>query len=148
MSIEMAIGTQEGGTAMPQVAIDFLRAWEEAHKAAVTEPVREKAAYLLHSVGPRIGAAAIGLSDARQLKRWAAEDGREPREHDVAARLDALYWIVRAVTECYSAGVASRFLRSANPQLDDEAPLVVLGSAEDSEAVRRVLVSARAFLEG
>jgi hypothetical protein len=133
---------------MPQVEVDFLRTWEEAHKASVTEPVRQKAAYLLQTVGPRIAAAAIGLSNARQLKRWATEDGREPREHHVGARLDALYWIVRAVTDCYSEGVAARFLRSANPQLDDDAPLIVLGSAEDPESIRRVLVSARAFLEG
>lgn len=133
---------------MPQVALDFLKVWEEAHKASVTEPVREKAAYLLQTVGPRIAAAAIGLSDARQLKRWASEDGMEPREHHVGARLDALYWIVRAVADCYSAAVAARLLRSANPQLDDEAPLVVLGSAEDPQEIRRVLVSARAFLEG
>jgi hypothetical protein len=133
---------------MPQLGVDFVKAWEEAHKASVTEPVREKATYLLRTVGPRIAAAAIGLSDARQLKRWAAEDGREPRQHHVAARLDALYWVVRAVADGYSAGVAARFLRSANPQLDDEAPLVVLASGEDQEAIRRVLVSARAFLEG
>jgi hypothetical protein len=132
---------------MPQVAIDFTRAWEEAHKASVTEPVREKAAYLLRTVGPRIAVAALGLSDARQLKRWAAEDV-EPREHDVAARLDALYWVVRAISSCYSPAVAARFLRSANPQLDDQAPLMVLRSAADPDAIRRVLVATRAFLEG
>jgi len=133
---------------MPQVAIDFTRVWEEAHKASVTEPASEKAAYLLRTVGPRIAAAALDLSDARQLKRWAASDDLEPREHDVAARLDALYWIVRAIVGCYSAAVAARFLRSANPQLDDQAPLLVLRSAAEADALRRVLVATRAFLEG
>lgn len=132
---------------MSQVAIDFTRVWEDAHKASVTDPVHEKAAYLLRTVGPRIAAAALGLSDARQLKRWAATGDKEPREHDVAARLDALYWIVQAIMGCYSAAVAARFLRSANPQLDDEAPLIVLGAAE-TDAIRQVLVATRAFLEG
>lgn len=132
---------------MSQVAIDFVRVWEEAHKASVTDDTRAKATYLLSSVGPRIATAALGLSDARQLKRWAAE-AIDPREHDVAARLDALYWVVRAVVGCYSAAVAARFLRSANPQLDDEAPLTALRSSSDPEAIRRVLVATRAFLEG
>lgn len=130
-----------------QVALDFTRVWEEAHKASVTDPVRDKAAYLLGSVGPRIATAALGLSDARQLERWASEN-LEPREHDVAARLDALYWIVRAIIGCYTDAVAARFLRSSNPQLDDEAPLMVLRSASEPDAIRRVLVATRAFLEG
>lgn len=133
---------------MPQVAIDFARVWEEAHKASVTEPTRGKAAYLLRTVGPRIAAASLGLSDARQLKRWAGSDDLEPREQHVAARLDALHWIVRAIDNCYSPRVAARFMRSANPQLDDQAPLLVLRSAADADAIRRVLVATRAFLEG
>lgn len=133
---------------MPFVAVDFTRVWGEAHKASVTESVRVKAAYLLETVGPRIAAAALGLADARQMKRWALEEELEPREHDVAARLDALYWVVRAIAGCYSPAVAARFLRSANPQLDDDAPLVALASAEDPEGIRRVIVSTRAFLEG
>lgn len=132
---------------MPKVAVDFARNWEEAHRASVTDTVREKAMYLLKTVGPRITAASLGLSDTRQLKRWAADEHAEPREQNVATRLDALYWVVRAIVGPYSAPVAARFLRSANPQLDDEAPLIVLRSAEDPEAIRRVLASTRAFLE-
>jgi hypothetical protein len=126
---------------------DVSAAWEMAHKESVTTPTQVKATYLLESVGPRIAAAASGLSDARQLKRWANE-GDEPRELMVAQRLDALFWIVRAVETVYSAAVAARFLRSSNPQLGDEAPLVVLASATDGEGIRRVLTATRAFLEG
>lgn len=133
---------------MPTVAVDFARVWEEAHRASVTDSVRAKASYLLETIGPRIASAALGLADARQLKRWASEEELEPREHEVAARLDALYWVVRAVTGCYSPAVAARFLRSANPQLDDEAPLIVLAATQDPDGIRRVIVSTRAFLEG
>lgn len=129
------------------VATDFAKVWEEAYKDSVTQPAATKAVYLLETIGPRIAAAAVGLADARQLKSWATKD-LEPREHDVAERLDALYWVVRAIVGCYSEAVAARFLRSSNPQLDDDAPLVVLAAAKDSDEIRRVLTSTRAFLEG
>ena len=132
---------------MASVALDVVKVWEDAHKESVTEPVPAKASYLLETVGSRIAAAAVGLADARQMRRWAMGEN-EPREHDVAARLDALYWIVRAVAGCYSPAVAARFLRSANPQLDDEAPLLVLAAADDQDTIQRVLAGTRAFLEG
>jgi len=122
-------------------------AWDRAHKDTVNDPAPQKARYLLESIGPRIASAALGLADARQLKRWSAE-AAEPREHAVELRLDALYWIVRAIAPNYSAAVAARFLRSANPQLGDEAPLVVLARADTEQSVGRVLAAARAFLEG
>lgn len=123
-------------------------AWELAHKDVVNEPPATKARYLLETIGPRIASAALGLADARQLKRWAGSDDTSPREHSVELRLDAAYWIVRALTPVYSPAVAARFLRSANPQLGDEAPLVVLARASDERAVGTVLAAARAFLEG
>lgn len=132
----------------PLSAPDFVSAWDEAHKAAVRESAQVKAAILLETVGPRITAAALGLADARQVKRWAADATVEPREHAVGLRLDALFWIVRAVTTVYAPAVAARFLRSANPQLHDEAPLVALRNADDEPAVNRVLAATRAFLEG
>ncbi len=122
-------------------------AWERAYKDVVNETAASKAGYLLGTVGPRITSAALGLADARQVKRWAAEQ-LEPREHAVSLRLDCLYWVVRALEPVYSAAVAARFLRSANPQLGDEAPLVVLARAEDEPAIGPVLAAARAFLEG
>ncbi len=130
-------------------AIDFLGIWEEAHKDCVTTSEQEKAAYLLGTIGPRIAAAALGLSDARQLKSWAREQGGGgPREAIVAKRLDVLFQATRAISNAYSAAVAARFLRSANPQLDDLAPLEVLGDARDDDGLRQVLVATRAFLEG
>ena len=132
----------------PVSAPGFVSAWEGAHKAAVREPAQVKAVLLLETVGPRITAAALGLADARQVKRWAADGTVEPREHAVAVRLDALFWIVRAISAVYTPAVAARFLRSANPQLDDEAPLVALREADDERSVNRVLAATRAFLEG
>src|SRR5262249_37906502 len=123
--------------------------WTDAHRESVKLAVPEKAAYLLDSIGPRLAAAALGLSDARQIKRWAtSDDDIEPREQLVAQRLDALYWIVRAVGTVYSSAVAARFIRSANPQLDDAAPLVALADSEEPTEITRVVAATRAFLEG
>jgi len=132
----------------PTQAPDFVGQWDEAYKASVTQGPQVKAAYLLEHVGPRITAASLGLADARQVKRWATDPDTGPREHAVGMRLDALFRIVLAITPVYSAAVAARFLRSANPQLDDEAPLVALAAAGDARAVNRVVAATRAFLEG
>jgi len=142
----MALETT-GGATVSIIRAPISEAWERAHKDVVNDPAAQKAGYLLESIGPRITTAALGLADARQVKRWAAENG-EPREHAVALRLDAVYWVVRALAPVYSSAVAARFLRSANPQLGDEAPLVVLARAEDEKAIGLVLAAARAFLEG
>ncbi len=132
-------------TATPDIAFT----WNDAHQESMKLSVPEKAGFLLSSVGPRIAAASLGLADARQVKRWAAsEETIEPREYLVAERLDALYWIVRAVTEIYSTAVAARFIRSSNPQLHDAAPLVALADAGDERAISRVVAATRAFLEG
>jgi hypothetical protein len=72
----------------------------------------------------------------------------EPREHDVVSRLTVLYRVVRAIESIYSPAVAAADLRSSNPQLDDEAPLVVLATQPVDEAEQAMLAAARAFLEG
>jgi hypothetical protein len=130
-------------------AIDFTGIWEAAHKASVTTPEPEKAAYLLETIGPRIAAAALGMSDARPVKAWArGSDTGGPREAMVTKRLEVLYRITRAISDAYTPGVASRFLRSANPQLDDNAPLLALAEAKSDKDLREVLVATRALLEG
>jgi hypothetical protein len=59
-----------------------------------------------------------------------------------------LYRVVRALETIYSPAVAAAFLRSSNPQLDDEAPLVVLAGQPVDLAERSVLAAVKAFLEG
>lgn len=123
-------------------------AWERAYKEALTIPAWQHAQWLLESIGPRFTAASIGVRDARTVRRWRDERA-EPRDHQEQARLQLLFRIVYAITLVYGrASVATSFLRSANPQLDDQAPLVLLAS-EPVEAMQRPLLAAtRAFLEG
>lgn len=123
-------------------------AWERAYKEALTTPAWHHAQWLLDEIGPRFTAASIGVSDARTVRRWR-DERVEPRDHEEQARLQLLFRIVYAITLVYGrASVATSFLRSANPQLDDEAPLVLLASEAVDSVQRRLLAATRAFLEG
>ncbi|MDT4894207.1 MAG: hypothetical protein QOE97_3242 [Pseudonocardiales bacterium] len=122
-------------------------AWERAYKASVTTSPAEQAGWLLEHLGPRFTAAGVGVSDARTVRRWR-DAGVAPRDHAEEGRLRLLFRIGQAIHLAYGDRVAASFLRSANPQLDDEAPLVVLAANDPDEAQKPVLAALRAFLEG
>lgn len=132
---------------LPPNPIPAADAWEQAYKESVVQSLSDQSRFLLETVGPRVTAAALGLRDARQVRRWSDEGG-EPREQVVSARLPVLFRITFALAAVYGGAAAALFLRSANPQLDDEAPLLVLRASEGDEGHRAVLAAARAFLEG
>jgi hypothetical protein len=122
-------------------------AWEQAFKHSVTAPASEQVGYLLDHIGPRFTAASLGISDARTLRRWRDEQA-EPRDHVEALRLQLLFRMVYAIVSVYGKGtIAAGFLRSANPQLDDEAPLIILADG-GPETQKPLLAALRAFLEG
>jgi hypothetical protein len=122
-------------------------AWEAAYKEALTLEPWEQARFLTSTIGSRFTTAGLGLKSARVVRRWI-EEGSAPREHDVTARLNVLFRVTRAIAEIYSPTVATAFWRSANPQLDDESPIVVLADGAPSDVQRPILAAARAFLEG
>lgn len=127
--------------------VDIGEVWEKAYKRALTTTPREQAEYLLRTVGPRIAAASLGLADARQVKAWAREESG-PREHAVAGRLSLLYRVTFAIAETEGGNVAALFLRSSNPQLNDEIPLMVLREGDPDRVQGRLLAATRAFVEG
>jgi hypothetical protein len=122
-------------------------AWEAAYKDSLVLSACEQTAYLLDTVGARFTTAAVGLHDARTVRRWRDEQ-IEPREHDVAGRLRVLYRLTRSVADVYSPAVATAFLRSANPQLEDTSPLMLLRDGDPDDVQKPLLAAARAFLEG
>jgi hypothetical protein len=142
---EMTVRHDE--TTTPQAPATADDAWDRAYKASVTTTPAEQARWLLEHLGARFAAAGIGVSDARTIRRWR-DDGVEPRDHAEAGRLRLLYRIGQAIHPVYGDQVAASFLRSANPQLDDEAPLVVMATSDPDEAQKLVLAAVRAFLEG
>ncbi|MDT4933427.1 MAG: hypothetical protein QOK11_1319 [Pseudonocardiales bacterium] len=96
--------------------------WDRAYKQALTTPAWRQAGWLLDTIGPRFTAAGVGGTDAPTLRRWR-DDHTEPRDHSEQARLQLLFRLAYAITLVYGTGsVATSFLRSANPQLDDQAP--------------------------
>ena len=123
-------------------------AWELAYKESVTREPWDQVSYLLDHLGPRFTTASLGVTDARTVKRWRDERA-EPRDRTAAARLQLLFRIVYAIVETYGRpSVAAGFLRSANPQLDDEAPMLLLADSDPVEVQRPLLAAVRAFLEG
>lgn len=122
-------------------------AWEAAYKDSLVLPAWEQTRYLLDAIGARFTTAALGLQDARTVRRWR-DDRVAPREHDVAGRLVILYRVTRSISDVYTPAVATAFLRSANPQLEDTSPLMLLRDGDPDDVQKAVLAAARAFLEG
>lgn len=120
---------------------------EAAHKASNIDSTATKATFLLDALGPRVMAAALGLSDARPLYGW--REGIEPKTDDHRERLRILYRVGHEISAAYGPRVLGGFLRSSNPQLGDRAPLVVLAKGKPTEELENELLGAtRAFLEG
>lgn len=127
--------------------LDIADAVERARKDGIVRPPAEQASRLLETIGPRVATVGIGKADARPLKSWAS-GAVEPREHADLDRLRLLFTVTEAIMNVYDrSSVVVAFLRSANPQLDDESPLRVIASGEDSSEAT-VLAALRAFLEG
>jgi uncharacterized protein (DUF2384 family) len=118
---------------------------ESAYKRSAVAPAHEAARELIDTVGVRVAAAAVGLKDGRTIRGWAR--GTEPRDQVEAARLRLLHRIVLAITDVYERpAVATAFLTSASPALDDEAPLVVLAEQPLTESEKPLLAALRGFL--
>jgi plasmid stabilization system protein ParE len=111
------------------------------HEAA-TRSVPEIAAYLQNTVGQRVAAAIAGLVDARQIGRYAAAGGPEPREA-VERRLREGFKVVRMLADAYDAKTAKAWLFGINSRLDDQAPIEILGQADDTATFASVVRAAR-----
>lgn len=128
------------------------KALRDASALVARQDPAEHAQYLLRTIGPRYATVGLGLADARQLKAWAAGENH-PREHAVAERLQLLAQVVHAITALYppkgdgAANVAAAFLRGANPDLEDHAPLLVIANSSSPATQGDVLRALRAFLE-
>jgi hypothetical protein len=120
---------------------------EAAYKASLTADLTEQTIFLLDHIGPRITAAALGLKDARPLKAWKTGD-TGPKSAAVAERLRILFRMAYAIVGVYGVRTASAFLRSANPQLDNESPVVLLRVDDPAQVEAKLLWAMRAFLEG
>jgi hypothetical protein len=109
---------------------------------AATRSIRDIAAYLQETVGQRIAAAIAGLSDAKQIGRYAKEGG--PHPHEITERrLREGYKVVRMLTDTYDEKTARAWLFGTNTRLDDNAPIEVLGAASETAEFAMVVRAAR-----
>jgi hypothetical protein len=115
---------------------------ERLDHEATTLPIGQVAAYLQDQLGQRMAAFLAGLSDAKQIGRYAREDGPEPRAA-VAARLRHGYKVVRLISDAYDARTARAWLFGTNTRLDDEAPIEVLRAATTPDEYTAVVRAAR-----
>jgi hypothetical protein len=111
-------------------------------REASTLPVGEVAAYLQDQLGQRMTAFLVGLTDAKQVGRYARADGPEPRAI-IAQRLRHGYKVVRMISDAYDAETAKAWLFGTNTRLDDQAPIEVLRTAEQPEQFTAVIRAAR-----
>lgn len=132
---------------MAVTSFDPLGIEDQAYKESLTASPAAAVEFLLGVLGAQVTAAALGLADARPLYRWRRGEVL-PKERVIEDRLRILHRVTRMIMEAYGPRVASAFLRSSNPQLDDEAPLVVLADGDPQEVQARLVGAARAFLEG
>ncbi|HST38366.1 MAG TPA: hypothetical protein VLK58_02600 [Conexibacter sp.] len=115
---------------------------ERLDRDAATLPIGEVAAYLQAQLGQRMTAFLAGLSDAKQIGRYATPGGPAPRSA-VANRLRHGYKVVRMISDAYDASTAKAWLFGTNTRLDDEAPIEVLRTAADPEQFTAVVRAAR-----
>jgi len=123
------------------MAVLTVAASEKLDTDAATLSVREIASYLQDTVGQRIAAAIAGLSDAKQIGRYARE-GPDPRGM-TDRRLRAGYKVVRMLVDAYDDKTARAWLFGTNTRLDDRAPVEVLGEAESTADFASVVQAAR-----
>lgn len=90
-------------------------------------------------LGQRLVAVIAGVSDAKAVSKWAR--GQRSPHPDATQRLRNAYQIVQLLLERESAETVRAWFVGMNPDLDDQAPALVLG--KDSVGV---LQAARAFL--
>jgi hypothetical protein len=124
---------------MPVLTVPAARRLDDE---AATRSIREIAGYLQEAVGQRVAAAIAGLVDAKQIGRYAREDGPEPHG-TTERRLREGYKAVRMLIDAYDAKTARAWLFGTNTRLDDRAPIEVLGAATDTAEFAAVVRAAR-----
>lgn len=83
-----------------------------------------------------------GLTDAKQIGRYARADGPEPHGA-TERRLREGYKVVRMLVDAYDAKTSRAWLFGTNMLLDDRAPIDVLGAATNTADFMAVVRAAR-----
>jgi hypothetical protein len=93
--------------------------------------VQDITVYLQDILGPRLTALSVGASDAQDVVKWAS--GETHPDEDVEQKLRHAYSIVRLLRPLESSESIRAWFLGMNPELDDQAPALVL--PDDPELV-------------
>jgi hypothetical protein len=134
-------GAGVGLGATPESAVADLenKQWADG---APTRSVQAIATYLQDMVGPRIAAAIAGSADEAEIARYASGDGPGPDE-TVERRLREGHKVVRILVAAYDSKTAIAWMFGTNSQLDDRAPIELLGHATETADFTAVVKAAR-----
>ncbi|MFD9379997.1 XRE family transcriptional regulator [Streptomyces sp. NPDC059999] len=115
---------------------------ERAHAITVRMHIDEIARFLQDNLGQRLTARLAGISDPKQVGRWASGDS-VPR-HDAEERLRAALQVFQLIQDAESLYTARAWMIGMNPQLEDQAPAQCIADGR----LRDVMVAARAYVDG
>ncbi|MEV6572907.1 XRE family transcriptional regulator [Streptomyces sp. NPDC051577] len=115
---------------------------ERAHAITVRMHIDEIARFLQDNLGQRLTARLAGISDPKQVGRWASGDSA-PR-HDAEERLRAALQVFQLIQDAESLYTARAWMIGMNPQLEDQAPAQCIADGR----LRDVMVAARAYVDG
>ena len=112
-----------------------------AHARATRLEISAVVQCLQEALGQRLTAVVAGVVDAKAVGKWA-KGTREPHP-DTEARLRNAFQVAQLLLERESPETLRAWFIGMNPELDDQAPALLIG-----QEPQRVLLAARAFLAG
>ncbi|WP_326783545.1 XRE family transcriptional regulator [Streptomyces sp. NBC_00151] len=113
---------------------------ERAHIVAVSTTIADIARFLQDNLGQRLTARIAGISDPKQVGRWAT-GAAAPRAAAEARLRDAIQ-IFNVIQQSESVYIARAWMIGMNPQLEDMAPAQCIADGH----ARDVMVAARAYV--
>ncbi|MEU6070703.1 XRE family transcriptional regulator [Streptomyces sp. NPDC047082] len=112
----------------------------QAHTAAVRSKVADIARFLQDNLGQRLTARIAGISDPKQVGRWAT--GAATPRPTAEARLRDAIQIFNLIQQAESVYIARAWMIGMNPQLEDTAPIQCIADGRARDA----MVAARAYV--
>ncbi|WP_250405596.1 XRE family transcriptional regulator [Streptomyces cellostaticus] len=113
---------------------------DRAHIVAVSTKIADIARFLQDNLGQRLTARIAGISDPKQVGRWAT-GAATPRPAAEARLRDAIQ-IFNVIQQAESVYIARAWMIGMNPQLEDMAPAQCIADGRS----RDVMVAARAYI--
>lgn len=114
-----------------------------AHEESVRFTPAEIASGLREILGARLVAYLGKVNSTRQVSEWAA--GQTTLSADKLDRLRTAYFVAALLREREGPATVQSWFKGLNPQLDDQAPALLLREHPLATAGPAVVAAARAF---